>query len=88
MDINKDILKNVDIDIDNGILQNIDIDKDILDTKIQDFLVFPCFFKNKILILIVNLSPFFEISTKCRDLFWEYQYEQYIDKSFFLKISI
>ena len=44
MDIDKDILKNVDIDNDNGILQNIDIDKDILDKKIQDLLVWSCIF--------------------------------------------
>ena len=73
IDIDKDILENIDIDIDidMGISENIDIDinidKDILSEKIHFFQqkveLFSCFY-DEILISIVDISAFFEISMK------------------------
>ena len=58
IDIDKDYLENPDIDID--------IDKDVLGKKIiffNRFKTFSCFF-DEILISIVDISAFFEISMK------------------------
>ena len=68
--IDKDYLENIDINIDKDYFENIDIDinKDILGKKIYfstDLRLFSCFF-DEISISIVDISAFFEISTKYR----------------------
>ena len=68
INIDKDILEYIDIDIDMGMPENIDIDitidRDILSEKLNSGKnrAFSCF-NDEILISIVDISAFFEIST-------------------------